>query len=136
VRKCNQRPRVNFHKFSSRFFLAMSRPIKLQRRTDRTTTLLVAVLLLFLCTEFPQGILGLLSAVRKKCFFKRCYSIFGEVMDLLALINAAIVFVLYGLMSKQFRTTFKTIFCTKQAIESNIALETTRIDTGVTTACV
>lgn len=32
---------------------------KSERRTDRTTKMLVAVLLLFLITEFPQGILGL-----------------------------------------------------------------------------
>lgn len=31
---------------------------KIERRTDRTTKMLVAVLLLFLLTEFPQGILG------------------------------------------------------------------------------
>lgn len=34
----------------------------------------------------------------------------GEMMDLLALINAAVGFVLYGLMSKQFRTSFKSVF--------------------------
>lgn len=32
---------------------------KAERRTDRTTKMLVAVLLLFLLTEFPQGILGM-----------------------------------------------------------------------------
>lgn len=31
---------------------------KAERRTDRTTKMLVAVLMLFLLTEFPQGILG------------------------------------------------------------------------------
>lgn len=31
---------------------------KAEKRTDRTTKMLVAVLLLFLLTEFPQGILG------------------------------------------------------------------------------
>lgn len=47
------------------------RPSKCQRRTDRTTMLLVAVLLLFLITEFPQGILGLLSGLLEACFFER-----------------------------------------------------------------
>lgn len=37
------------------------RLLKWQRQTDRTTRMLIAVLLLFLITEFPQGILGLLS---------------------------------------------------------------------------
>lgn len=87
-----------------------NRVSRMDRRTDRTTMLLVAVLLLFLITEFPQGILGLLSGILGKCFLRRCYSLFGEMMDLLALINAAIGFVLYGSMSKQFRVTFKSLF--------------------------
>lgn len=36
---------------------------KAERRTDRTTKMLVAVLLLFLITEFPQGILGKLLSL-------------------------------------------------------------------------
>ncbi|KAJ2948417.1 hypothetical protein O0L34_g7657 [Tuta absoluta] len=79
---------------------------KAERRTDRTTKMLVAVLLLFLLTEFPQGILGLMSGVLGRCFFKRCYDLFGELMDALALLNGAINFVLYCSMSRQFRTTF------------------------------
>lgn len=45
------------------FFFHLNRASRLDRRTDRTTMLLVAVLLLFLITEFPQGILGLLSGI-------------------------------------------------------------------------
>lgn len=93
--------------------------------------LLVAVLLLFLITEFPQGILGLLSGILEKCFFSRCYSLFGEMMDLLALINAAVGFVLYGLMSKQFRTSFKAVF-----FETRLSrIEMTRMS-GLNTTCV
>ncbi|XP_058059043.1 G-protein coupled receptor dmsr-1 [Anopheles bellator] len=104
---------------------------KTDRRADRTTTLLVAVLLLFLFTEFPQGILGLMSGMLEKCFFRRCYGLFGEAMDLLALINAAIGFVLYGLMSKQFRTSFKSVFFKTPTHRA----ETTPM-TGITTTCV
>lgn len=93
--------------------------------------LLVAVLLLFLITEFPQGILGLLSGILQKCFLIRCYSLFGELMDLLALINAAVGFVLYGLMSKQFRTGFKALFLRRQTPP----IEMTKV-TGITTTCV
>ncbi|KAJ6644548.1 G-protein coupled receptor dmsr-1 [Pseudolycoriella hygida] len=107
------------------------RPSRCEKRTDRTTMLLVAVLLLFLITEFPQGILGLLSGILPKCFFIRCYQMFGDIMDLLALINAAVGFVLYGLMSKQFRTSFKAVFFKTRL--SNI--EMTRI-TGLNTTCV
>lgn len=108
-----------------------NRPSRCEKRTDRTTMLLVAVLLLFLITEFPQGILGLLSGILPKCFFTRCYQMFGDLMDLLALINAAVGFVLYGLMSKQFRTSFKAVFFKTRL--SNI--EMTRI-TGLNTTCV
>ena len=72
--------------------------------------MLVAVLLLFLITEIPQGILGLLSGVLGDCFFRNCYHNFGEVMDILALINGAINFILYCSMSRQFRTTFGQLF--------------------------
>ncbi|OWR46065.1 G-protein coupled receptor dmsr-1-like [Danaus plexippus] len=88
---------------------------KAERRTDRTTKMLVAVLLLFLLTEFPQGILGLMSGTLGRCFFKRCYDLFGELMDALALLNGAINFVLYCSMSKQFRTTFRQIMWNKCA---------------------
>jgi hypothetical protein len=81
-----------------------------ERQTDRTTRMLLAVLLLFLLTEFPQGILGLLSVWFGDNFFKNCYQKLGEVMDILALINSAINFILYCAMSRQFRSTFSLLF--------------------------
>ncbi|KAG7203011.1 hypothetical protein KM043_010139 [Ampulex compressa] len=86
------------------------RPSKSERRADRTTRMLVAVLLLFLVTEIPQGVLGLLSGVLGDCFFRNCYHNFGEIMDILALLNGAINFILYCSMSRQFRTTFGQLF--------------------------
>ncbi|XP_041984830.1 G-protein coupled receptor dmsr-1-like [Aricia agestis] len=101
---------------------------KAERRTDRTTRMLVAVLLLFLLTEFPQGILGLLSGMLGRCFFKRCYDLFGEMMDALALLNGAINFVLYCAMSKQFRTTFRQILWReKPRASSQTELQTTYV---------
>ncbi|XP_026320541.1 sex peptide receptor-like [Hyposmocoma kahamanoa] len=104
---------------------------KAERRTDRTTKMLVAVLLLFLLTELPQGILGLLSGVLGRCFFKRCYDLFGELMDALALLNGAINFVLYCSMSRQFRTTFGQMMRTRCASTtragSNTELQTTYV---------
>ncbi|XP_049546665.1 G-protein coupled receptor dmsr-1-like isoform X3 [Anopheles darlingi] len=81
-----------------------------EKQTDRTTRMLLAVLLLFLITEFPQGILGLLSAVLDKSFFFNCYLKLGDVMDVLALVNSAINFILYCSMSRQFRSTFSDLF--------------------------
>ncbi|XP_014285898.1 G-protein coupled receptor dmsr-1 [Halyomorpha halys] len=81
-----------------------------ERQTDRTTRMLLAVLLLFLITEFPQGVLVLLSIYRGQDFFTDCYQKLGEIMDILALINSAINFMIYCAMSRQFRTTFSLLF--------------------------
>ncbi|XP_044006173.1 G-protein coupled receptor dmsr-1 [Aphidius gifuensis] len=86
------------------------RPSKSERRADRTTRMLVAILLLFLITEIPQGVLGLMSGIYGDCFFRNCYHNFGEFMDILALLNGAINFILYCSMSRQFRTTFSQLF--------------------------
>ena len=78
--------------------------------SDRTTKMLLAVLLLFLITEFPQGIMGLLSICLGDRFFKECYTSLGDLMDLFALLNSAINFILYCVMSRKFRETFSQVF--------------------------
>lgn len=81
-----------------------------ERRADRTTKMLVAVLLLFLITEFPQGIFGLMIGMRGKCFFLKCYQNFGAIMDILALLNGSINFILYCCMNRNFRMHFGQLF--------------------------
>lgn len=49
-----------------------------EKQTDRTTRMLLAVLLLFLITELPQGILGLLCVILGKRFMKECYLKLGK----------------------------------------------------------
>lgn len=49
-----------------------------KKQADRTTKMLIAVLLLFLITEFPQGLIGLLSAVLHEDFYNHCYQKLGE----------------------------------------------------------
>ncbi|XP_046401721.1 G-protein coupled receptor dmsr-1-like isoform X2 [Ischnura elegans] len=87
------------------------------RRADRTTGMLLAVLLLFLLSEVPQGVLGLLSVIIGKRFFQDCYHRLGEAMDLLVLANGAVNFVVYYTMSRQFRDTFSSVFCRRAAIK-------------------
>jgi hypothetical protein len=87
----------------------IKRQNKADKRTDRTTKMLLAVLLLFLITELPQGVFGLMSSLQGWCFFKMCYNRAGEVMDILALLNGSINFILYCSMSKQFRQTFRQL---------------------------
>ncbi|XP_026813221.1 sex peptide receptor-like [Rhopalosiphum maidis] len=96
--------------------MARIRNMKLKKRMDRTSRIMIAVLLLFLATEFPQGILGLLSGILGRGFFRTCYNLFGELMDMLALLNASLNFVFYCCMSKQFRVAFGQLFKTQPSI--------------------
>ncbi|XP_031636899.1 sex peptide receptor-like [Contarinia nasturtii] len=50
-----------------------TKSLEKEKQTDRTTRMLLAVLLLFLITEFPQGILGLLSVILGPAFYLQCY---------------------------------------------------------------
>ena len=68
--------------------------------------MLVSVVILFIITELPQGILALLGAILDESFLKNCYGKLGDLMDIVALVNSAVNFVLYCCMSRQFRTTF------------------------------
>lgn len=77
---------------------------------NRTTGMLLAVVVLFLITELPQGMLTLLMIFIKE-LQQEFYNKIGDVLDILALCNNAINFVLYCSMSKQFRDTFVRIFC-------------------------
>lgn len=49
-----------------------------EKQADRTTRMLLAVLLLFLLTEFPQAILGLLALILGDTFEKECYFPLGK----------------------------------------------------------
>lgn len=104
---------------------------KKNNRIDRTTNILIAVLTLFIITELPQGILGLLSVILGKHFFKTCYASLGDLMDILALVNGAVDFILYCIMSKQFRKTFGQLF--KPRIFSNVHVVQTQEGDMVTT---
>ena len=113
------------------------------KQTDRTTKLLIVILILFLVAEFPlvniyfipccqgllrwifvyssytkvgncnvlkchlnvQGILGMLSAILGTEFFDSCYVPLAEILEIIVLINSATNFILYCLMSSQFRST-------------------------------
>lgn len=77
---------------------------------DRTTKMLVAVLIVFLVCELPSGILGFCSGVFGQDFYDYVYKPLGELLDTLALINSAVNFVLYCAMSSQFRSTFRKLF--------------------------
>ncbi|CAH1782574.1 unnamed protein product, partial [Owenia fusiformis] len=76
---------------------------------NRTTKMLLAVVVLFLITELPHGILTVCNIFITN-FYKMVYAPLGDVFDILALINNSVNFVLYCTMSRQFRTTFIEVF--------------------------
>ena len=62
-----------------------------------------------------QGVITLMAAVLGTDFFEKCYTPLGEVMDLVALVNCTVNFLLYSLMSRQFRITFRKTFHLREA---------------------
>lgn len=77
----------------------------------RTTLMLIIVCILFLITEFPQAILIFFSIIQgdshnPQSFYRRVYTPLGDLLDMLALINNSINFLLYCTMSRAFRNTF------------------------------
>lgn len=76
---------------------------------DRTTHMLVVVVLSFVITELPQGVLALLSGV-DNYIFEHVYVPLGDFWDILVLINSSANFILYCIMSAQFRKTFRKVF--------------------------
>ena len=77
---------------------------------NRTTAMLVAVVLCFVSTEMPQGILAFLSGVDSR-IFASVYVPLGDFWDILVLANSAINFVVYCKMNRRFRRTVIECFC-------------------------
>lgn len=99
-------------------------------KTNRTTRMLLAVVFLFLLTEFPQGILNMLCGIIPY-FQGAYYDPLAEIVDILALINNGINFILYCTMSKQFRDTFVQVFLNRVRVrngEFTLVPTTTRND--------
>jgi len=67
------------------------------------------------CTsELSQGVLALVSGI-KPIYFSTLYAPLGDVMDIAALVNNAVNFILYCAMSRQFRQTFLELFTVKHS---------------------
>ncbi|XGW08913.1 hypothetical protein V3C99_011321 [Haemonchus contortus] len=73
---------------------------------DRTTYMLIIMLVVFLVTELPQGFLALLNGVYTTDVNNYIYQHVGELFDLLSLVNCSVDFVLYCFMSSRYRQTF------------------------------
>jgi hypothetical protein len=80
------------------------------RKTNRTTRMLLTVVILFVICELPQGIVGIFVGILGTQFERDIYYPLGDVFDIIALVNNGINFILYCTMSKQFRDTFVLLF--------------------------
>ena len=68
--------------------------------------MLIVVVLCFVVTELPQGILAFLSGV-DEYIFDNVYVPLGDIWDILVLVNSSANFILYCTMSAQYRKTFR-----------------------------
>ena len=90
---------------------------------NRTIAMLVSVVFIFLMAELPQGILHLLSGVDTNIFLN-VYVPLGDIWDIVMLVNTAVSVLLYCIMSRESRQTFKHVFFT---CEPKMATSTTGV---------
>ena len=102
----------NSNKNKSLKILTRHRNTVSQKSRDhgRTNAILVVVCFVFFITEFPQGLIALLSIIYESSnFHEIIYMKLGDLMDMISLINNSINFFLYCFMNPIFRKTFKNI---------------------------
>ena len=74
----------------------------------------------------------MLSAIFGQQFFLECYNPVGEMMDMMALTNSAANFLLYFLMSTEFKKTLKKICGIKQKQKKTNVTFTTKLEVRLT----
>ena len=79
------------------------------QQTKQTTKLIVAVLILFIVAELPQGLLFLLTGLLDG-FFDKVYHPLGNLLDLLTIVSCCVNFTLYCAMSSKFKTHLTLLF--------------------------
>ncbi|XP_065209211.1 lysophosphatidic acid receptor 6-like [Planococcus citri] len=83
---------------------------RMKKKTDFTTKMLFGVLVLFLLSEVPTGVLGLFSIIYGCQFRKHYFSPMVHVFNTIRLINISVPFFVYYNLSEQFRKTFQRLF--------------------------
>jgi hypothetical protein len=88
--------------------------IKMKKRigssNNKTTLMLIIVCILFLITELPQSVLISLSIKSDSNFYSNVYMPLGDLLDMIALINNSVSFIIYVMMSSAFKETFFKMF--------------------------
>ena len=97
---------------------------KIKEQTNRTTKILLVILVLFIMGEVPNGVALCLTAYYGPEFYWKYYYYAMEVFNSLTHITAACNFVIYYSLSNQFRATFKELFTHVNEETSNSKLST------------
>ncbi|KAI6184661.1 G-PROTEIN-RECEP-F1-2 domain-containing protein [Aphelenchoides bicaudatus] len=94
---------------------------KIDSHADRTTKMLIVLLVIFISTELPQGILAIANAVYPNDVHQFIYLSLGDILDLLSLINANVIYIIYPLISTQYRSTLKSMLrCFRETYRSRM----------------
>ncbi|CAH8852709.1 unnamed protein product [Trichobilharzia szidati] len=110
LKKNHQRQSMPFIHNSSTISSYSNDEGKKLTRENRTTALLLTIVIFFLVIELPQGILVICLHLIEN-FEENVYQHVGDLLDFLTLLNESISFVIYTTMSHQFRKTFYNTFC-------------------------
>uniref|UniRef100_A0AC34RAG8 G-protein coupled receptors family 1 profile domain-containing protein n=1 Tax=Panagrolaimus sp. JU765 TaxID=591449 RepID=A0AC34RAG8_9BILA len=81
---------------------------KSNQAAERTTAMLVLIVLCTMITELPQGILAVVVGLEPA--FSGAAQLLGNFTDVLSLINSSVNFILYSTMSHLFRQEFLSAF--------------------------
>lgn len=80
-----------------------------QRQMNRITNMIVIILFIFLITEMPMGVLGILMMINDIKFFYECQTKLKRFPQLTTLINSSYNAFCYFLISTQYRRTLKSL---------------------------
>ncbi|VDM36654.1 unnamed protein product [Toxocara canis] len=76
---------------------------------DRTTSMLLLMLCVFLSTELPQGVMAVLNAIYTKQFHLFVYLTLADMLDLLSLINCYVGFTVFFCTCTRYRQTISML---------------------------
>lgn len=98
---------------------AKDAPSSATKAFTKTTKMLIILLIIFLATELPPGILAFSFAlIKSKKFFVECYNPVRSFLNLNEYISSSVGLFIYLSMSSQFRQTFIQSFWNKNRTSS------------------
>ncbi|PIC47305.1 hypothetical protein B9Z55_006702 [Caenorhabditis nigoni] len=83
--------------------------VERDKQHSRTTNMILAIMVLFIIVELPQGVLAVLSTVSSSTLI---YEL-GDLTELLTLLSSIIIFTLLCSMNGKIRSAFKELACVR-----------------------